>query len=224
MITIQRRSAACSSSVHTVCCEEYCSVRIPPLLLLSPLRLPPTPIYAYVHVYMFTYTVPHTPLTSAFGTECAQRAGGVFQQSTYLYRTLSVVSPGQETQTRNKKRHSSLSQCMNAPRHSGTDEFQFPPHHRLMRSPPHSSYSAFVTPTVLNPSVFAKSAMPFHASSVGSAARTISSGISGGRIGRSVACRRSLSPGSWDGVPVKKTFYRLLPQHSPRVDEEVGGT
>jgi hypothetical protein len=65
----------------------------------------------------------------------------------------------------------------------------------LTLSPPHSSYSAFVTPAWLNSFVFVKSAMPRHASSEGSAARTISSGISGGRIGRSVFCSREMMPG-----------------------------
>lgn len=85
--------------------------------------------------------------------------------------------------------------------------FQFPPHHRRTRSPPHSSYSAFVTPTRENSSVCANAAMPRHASNDGSAARTIRSGISGGRIGRNAACRRSERPGIRAGVPVKNTFW-----------------
>src|SRR6266850_7499965 len=84
--------------------------------------------------------------------------------------------------------------------------FQFPPHHLRTRSPPHSSYSALDTPTLANSSVCANAAIPRHASSDGSAARTILSGISGGRIGRSVTWRRSERPGIRAGVPVRKTF------------------
>jgi hypothetical protein len=49
--------------------------------------------------------------------------------------------------------------------------------------------------------------MPRHASRDGSAARTIWSGISGGSIGRSIACSRSERPGIRAGVPVKNTFW-----------------
>ena len=84
--------------------------------------------------------------------------------------------------------------------------FQFPPHHRRTRSPPHSSYSALLTPTRFSSSVCANAAIPRHASIDGSAARTMRSGISGGRIGRSVACSRSARPGICAGEPVRKTF------------------
>ena len=84
--------------------------------------------------------------------------------------------------------------------------FQFPPHHFLILSPPHSSYSAFVTPTFPNSSVLANSAMPCHASIDGSEARMTPSGISGGRIGRNVAWRRGRRPGKADGDPVTNTF------------------
>lgn len=53
------------------------------------------------------------------------------------------------------------------------DEFQFPPHHLLILSPPHSSYSSLVIPTVLNSLVLEKSAIPFQASMLGSNAFTI---------------------------------------------------
>jgi hypothetical protein len=85
--------------------------------------------------------------------------------------------------------------------------FQFPPHHLFIRSPPHSSYSVLVTLTVLNSSVFAKSAIPFHASREGSSALTISIGISGGRMGRKLAFNLSTSPGNFEGEPVTNTFY-----------------
>ena len=84
--------------------------------------------------------------------------------------------------------------------------FQFPPHHRRTRSPPHSSYSALLTATRCSSSVCANAAIPRHASNDGSAARTMRSGISGGRIGRSVACSRSARPGICAGEPVRKTF------------------
>lgn len=84
--------------------------------------------------------------------------------------------------------------------------FQFPPHHLRTRSPPHSSYSALVTATRCSSSVCANAAIPRQASIDGSAARTMRSGISGGRIGRSVACRRSARPGICAGEPVRKTF------------------
>ena len=85
-------------------------------------------------------------------------------------------------------------------------EFQFPPHHLFIRSPACSSYSAFVTLTFANSPVFAKSAIPLQASNEGSVARTISKGISGGRMGRREACSLSTRPGNCEGPPVMKTF------------------
>lgn len=91
--------------------------------------------------------------------------------------------------------------------HQGSNPpFQFPPHHFLTLSPPFSSYSSRDTPTVMNSCVMLNVAIPFQASSAASAARMISIGISGGRIGRIVAWRRGMSPGSWEGDPVRNTF------------------
>ena len=100
-------------------------------------------------------------------------------------------------------------------------EFQLLPHHLLILSPPHSSYSARVTPTFTNSGVLAKSAIPFHASNVGSKARLITSGISIGKFGRRVKCKRSGMPGNREGPPVRKTFYEFHIQFAnKRVKEE----
>lgn len=86
--------------------------------------------------------------------------------------------------------------------------FQLPPHHFLILSPPHSSYSAFVTPTRANSSVCAKSAIPLQLSADGSRALTIFKGTSGERMGRRVDSILVARPGSLDGLPVKNTAWK----------------
>lgn len=89
---------------------------------------------------------------------------------------------------------------------STKEAFQFPPHHRRMRSPPHSWYSSFVTAYRQVSLRREQVAIPRHASKTGFFAWRTFRAISGGRIGRRTLCRRGMSSGSWDGAPVTKTF------------------
>ena len=103
--------------------------------------------------------------------------------------------------------------------------FQFPPHHRRNALSAHSLYSALLTPARFSSSVCANAAIPRYASIDGSAAPTMRSGISGGRIGRSVACSRSARPGNCAGEPVRKTFcVEETPWSAPRKERRERGT
>jgi len=62
-----------------------------------------------------------------------------------------------------------------------------------------------------NSSISAKEAIHRKTANDRSAARTIRSGISGGRIGRSVAYRRSERPVIHAGIPVRNMFWTRSP-------------
>ena len=97
---------------------------------------------------------------------------------------------------------------------------QLLPHHLRIRSGPCSWYSSLDIQVSFKSEVRLNLAIPCQASNAGFLALTISNDISGGSIGRSVACNRGTRPGSWDGAPVKNTFFTKESQSTITVGEE----
>jgi len=92
---------------------------------------------------------------------------------------------------------------------------QLLPHHLRIRSGPCSWYSFLDIQVLFKSEVRLNLAIPCQASNAGFLALIISNDISGGSIGRSVACNRGTRPGSWDGAPVRNTFFTKESQYLP---------
>ena len=85
---------------------------------------------------------------------------------------------------------------------------QFPPHHFVTLSEPHSSYRALVTAYLPKSSVPLSLAIPLHASRAGSLATLTTTSAPGSRTSLIAPCTRVASPGKLAGEPVRKTFCR----------------